>query len=710
MNLRQKIIICNIITVLIAIVGSTVLIVSNMSTVRDRVEQNGNATGSHIEEMASDSLSQELTQHTIDTATNYAKIFDEELVAFGQDVLVLAGAATEVFSNKDNYQNVNLPEPDKALDGDLSVQFLHSESVDMNSPETIRQRGLLGNLTQVIVQIPDTNEHVVSSYVATKDGLMIQADYISGSKFDENGNVLPYEAKERPWYKGASENMDVYYTPVSADAHGTGVGIMCGIPFYQNGEFAGVAGSGMYLHKMKDTIDSLSIGENGHACVLNDRGEVIFSSVPDGILSENDGSAGSVLDAGNDDLSNLILDAVNLGSAFNMVEIDGNNEYIAASVMPTVNWVFLALVPESEYTAPVDSLKNVINENARLLVVSTNDALNSTRISILVFGLIVFILCIIFSIYIGRTISNPLGVLTKKITEIDGDNLDFHWEMDTKDETTVLGRAFENMTVKMKEYIVNLTAVTAEKERIGAELNVATQIQEDMLPRIFPAFPDIDEVDLYASMNPAKEVGGDFYDFFRIDDKHIGLVIADVSGKGVPAALFMVISKTLVKNQSLIGNKKPSEILYEVNNQLCEGNEASLFCTCWIGIFNVETGHMACSSAGHEFPAIKSEDGKFELFKDPHGVPLAAMEDMPFTDYEITLKPGQTLFVYTDGVPEATSNSNELYGEERMINALNIEPDATPEQLLINVRADIDKFVGEAEQFDDITMLCMHYK
>ena len=247
-----------------------------------------------------------------------------------------------------------------------------------------------------------------------------------------------------------------------------------------------------------------------------------------------------------------------------------------------------------------------------------------------------------------------------------------------------------------------------EKERIGAELNVATQIQADMLPRIFPAFPGRPEVDLYASMTPAKEVGGDFYDFFLIDDDHIGLVMADVSGKGVPAALFMVIAKTLIKNRAQLG-ESPAEILKNVNAQLCEGNEAELFVTVWLAVLELSTGKGKAANAGHEHPTIRRANGQYELVVYRHSPAVATMEGVRFREHSFELQPGDRLFVYTDGVPEATNAENELFGSDRMLAALNRDPDASPQELLGNVRKEIDEFVGEAPQFDDITMLSLVY-
>lgn len=249
-------------------------------------------------------------------------------------------------------------------------------------------------------------------------------------------------------------------------------------------------------------------------------------------------------------------------------------------------------------------------------------------------------------------------------------------------------------------------ADSREKERIGAELHVATQIQASMLPCTFPAFPEYEEFDVFASMNPAKEVGGDFYDFFLVDKDHLALVMADVSGKGVPAALFMMITKTLLKNAAQAG-LSPSQVLEKVNNQLLENNEAEMFVTVWMGVYEISTGKLIAANAGHEYPAVKRAGGRFELFKDRHGFVLAGMENTRYREYEMELHAGDILFVYTDGVPEAADENDRLYGAQRMLDALNRNENAGSEELTNEVKKDIDNFIGNAMQFDDITMLAL---
>ena len=315
--------------------------------------------------------------------------------------------------------------------------------------------------------------------------------------------------------------------------------------------------------------------------------------------------------------------------------------------------------------------------------------------------------------YVRRIVIRPTRILhnaAEKLVKDEMDDLDnFSVDIHSGDEFEDLARAFQYMTVELSAYIKNLTEVMAEKERIKAELDVAAQIQSSMLPCIFPAFPDRKEMDIYASMNPAKEVGGDFYDFFMVDHRHLAIVMADVSGKGVPAALFMVIGKTLIKDHTQPG-KALGEVFSDVNNLLCDSNSESLFITAFEGVLDLETGEFFYVNAGHETPYICRVGQGYEPYAVRPGFVLAGMENMRYKEGSIQINAGDRIFLYTDGVPEATNQENELYGSERLCHILNANQDKTPKELLPRIKADVDRFVGDAPQFDDITMLCLEYR
>ena len=329
-------------------------------------------------------------------------------------------------------------------------------------------------------------------------------------------------------------------------------------------------------------------------------------------------------------------------------------------------------------------------------------------------GISCTIICVALLLYMMLMkwmVLTPIEKLSRFTTEIikSGNFKKQEIVISTKDEIEDLGNSFNAMLKKLEDYIGNLTAVTAEKERIGTELNVATHIQSSMLPCIFPAFPDRNELDIYATMTPAKEVGGDFYDFFMVDERHIAIVMADVSGKGVPAALFMVIGKTLIKDHTQPGCDL-GEVFTEVNHILCESNDNGMFITAFEGVLDLITGEFRYVNAGHEKPFIYRKSEGYEAYKVRSGFVLAGMENIRYKEQIIQLHIGDKVFLYTDGVTEAMNKEHQLYGMDRLRHILNQQcQTCSPEKILELVKADIDAFVGDNDQFDDITMLCLEY-
>lgn len=318
---------------------------------------------------------------------------------------------------------------------------------------------------------------------------------------------------------------------------------------------------------------------------------------------------------------------------------------------------------------------------------------------------------LVYSMFLYREVLLPILAITDEAKRFADSNTpsDKLSVINKNDEIGVLAKAVGKMETDIVEYVENLTLVTAEKERIGAELSIATQIQANMLPGIFPAFPDKPEFDIYATMNPAKEVGGDFYDFFMVDDRHLAVVMADVSGKGVPAALFMVIGKTLIKDHTQPG-RDLGDVFTEVNDLLCESNSEGLFITAFEGVLDLVSGEFTFVNAGHEIPFICKKDGSYEPYKIRAGFVLAGMEGIRYKCGTMQLSPGDRLFQYTDGVTEATDKDGRLYGMGRLGEILTQNAALPPMELLGKIKEDIDVFVGDAPQFDDITMLCLEYR
>ena len=361
----------------------------------------------------------------------------------------------------------------------------------------------------------------------------------------------------------------------------------------------------------------------------------------------------------------------------------------------------------------LDENGNAIAEIQYILDMSEVRAyLNSFLVNMLLISFaIIGVTIIVYIFFVRKMVTKPVGELTAFTKEITKTSKfeNQRIEIKTGDEIQSLSESFNFMLAELENYIANLSKVTAEKERIGAELDIAKHIQASMLPCIFPAFPERKEFDIYATMEPAKEVGGDFYDFFMVDDTHLAIVMADVSGKGVPAALFMVIGKTLIKDHTSPG-RDLGKVFTEVNRLLCESNSEELFITAFEGVLDLVTGEFVYVNAGHEMPFICKAGGDFEPYKIRAAFVLAGMEGMKYRAGSMMLEPGDKIFQYTDGVTEATNLQNELYGMDRLGAILNKVKNGTPNDILPAVKKDIDEFVGGADQFDDITMLCLEYK
>ena len=436
--------------------------------------------------------------------------------------------------------------------------------------------------------------------------------------------------------------------------------------------------------------------------------------------------------SGNDSLKPLLYvfdnyykeeENFNIGDTSKM---NKQNIELFAEVIETKTTQSKFIISDGEFGYNISALKPVLSKDGSevICVIAVEEPMRRVQtaardfvmrtVCLLIVAIVLII--IFFVIYLYKRVVKPINIIAdevKRFGEANERNEESEktlTSIKTNDEVELLAESIDKMEKDMLAYVDNITAITAEKERIGAELNVATKIQADMLPSIFPAFPERNDMDIFASMDPAKEVGGDFYDLFMVDDDHLAVVMADVSGKGVPAALFMVIAKTLIKNH--LQNKEPvNEALINANNQLCEGNDEGYFVTTWAAVIDLKTGDVEFADAGHELPLVIHTDGSVEGFKPTKKrPPLATMEDLQFLLDRFNLAPGDKLFLYTDGVPEATNAENELYGMDRLKAVLEKNCKATPKEILVAVRADVDAFVGDAPQFDDLTMLAFERK
>jgi len=348
-------------------------------------------------------------------------------------------------------------------------------------------------------------------------------------------------------------------------------------------------------------------------------------------------------------------------------------------------------------------LSNIENEIRNVTV-------NNTLASVT--GQLILSLICLFMVY--RLIISPLKSVQENIRDYretkDSETVIANLkEINSKNEIGDLKNDVIELAEEIDDYVDKIESISAEKHRIESELDMAKRIQLSMMPSVFPPYPDRNEFEIYASVEPAREVGGDFYDFFLIDKDHLCMVMADVSGKGVPAALFMMGSKIVIKNSAMLMNS-PAKILTRANESICENNEQDMFLTVWLGILELSTGKLVAANAGHEYPALMRAGEKFEIIKSKHGFVIGGFEDAIYMDYELQLEPGDKLFLYTDGLPEATNGDNEMLGIDGMLDALNENCESHPKVILNGVKNAVDGFVKEAEQFDDLTMMCIEYK
>ena len=375
----------------------------------------------------------------------------------------------------------------------------------------------------------------------------------------------------------------------------------------------------------------------------------------------------------------------------------------------------------TNYIRIYDSQGNVIAYATSDLDVT--DFIIKMRQALVLYIILLLAFVIFLAFYISKRLQkmiiDPIDTLASaareytkrdKTEENSGDSFFDSVPVKTGNEIETLWHSLSDMEKDINDTMKRIRTLAKEKEKVAAELNFATNIQAGMLPKEKPAFPDRDEFEVFASMDPAKEVGGDLYDYFLIDDDHLCLVVGDVSGKGVPAALFMVVVTTVIRNIASL-DMKISDMMKEINNQMCKHNEEALFVTLWLGIYTISTRHLRMANAGHEYPVLyKASKGKYELYESEHDVPVGVMEDMEYERDELFLEPGDKLFVYTDGVPEATRADDEQYGTERMMSCLNKDTTLDGENTLRTIRQDVDTFIDGADQFDDLTMLYFEVK
>lgn len=667
-SVRAKIL---LITLIIAYVFGTIIVSTAMISLKN--------LNNDLSELAVTQADEIITQ-TTDTMDEHerevANDFADASVKYFNQIFSDVHRHTESIAEYGNalYAKGSAPcDPDKRLG-----------KVKDADPEAVRaDYGALAPIREFIKYLPNYDtEHLenLDLYVVTESGMCLDGT------FDELGDDYA-DLRNEIWYEGVKENGDVFWSGVFTGKVTGKVKVVCAAPIKDaDGNIRAVAAGDIAVETFQSILENYDETQIISVLFFDKNGELMHATND----YEQTDKVKGYMDSGVDYVAE-------------------DNEIYAFRQMQETGWTIGLVLSKEKIQNAVTTVSDNIESNSAKTGEIIKSTISKANFGFLIATLIGVAVTFILTGILSSRLVKPIKELTNQVAIVGEGNLDSKITVRSKDEVGKLAEAFNKMTTDLDVYMNNLQRVTAEKERIGAELDVATHIQSSMLPCIFPPYPDRAEFDIYATMDPAKEVGGDFYDFFMVDDTHVAIVMADVSGKGVPAALFMVIGKTLIKDHTVPG-RELTDVFYEVNNILCESNSEGLFITAFEGVLDLVTGEFVYVNAGHETPFISHAGGAFEEYPIKAGFVLAGMEDMKFKGGSVMLKPGDKVFTYTDGVPEATDANNELYGMDRLKEILATVGDKEPKEVLADVRSSVDAFVGEAPQFDDLTMLCLIYK
>lgn len=496
------------------------------------------------------------------------------------------------------------------------------------------------------------------------------------------------------WYQIPKELQRAVWTePYYGEAGGI-IMSSYGVPFYKNINnekiFAGIVVVAISLDALRQMVSSIKIFKTGYGFLLSQNGTFVTHPIKDFIMNE---TIFSVAEAIGDKSLRTFGQKMVRGESTLMPykfknSITQKMSWMAHIPIRSNEWTLAIVFPEDEL------MEDIINLNKVVF------ALGITGILLLSFAVL----------YIAKSITRPLKDLALITEDIGKGNLDVEIPpVNTTDEVGRLSEAFHYMKSSLKEYIAQLTEATAQRERLASELKVAHSIQMSILPKNFPAFPEREEFDIYAAIEPAREVGGDFYDFFMIDDSHLCFVIADVSGKGIPAALFMAVTKTLIKSKATVG-LTPDRIIARVNEELCVGNDENMFVTIFCGILNINTGEVFYTNGGHNPPLILRRNGDIQWVSGEGSIMVGIMDDASYITETLTLYSGDRLFLYTDGVTEAMNENNELFSDIRLKEGLEKLKKEPVQEIISRTMREIHHFAQGVPQSDDITMMIIEYK
>ena len=682
---------------LLALLTSALVSFVSIQLARSRMIESSADLGSTAAADSEQALIEQAKENLITEATAKAELTDQRLQSIQEQVELLASYVGPVYDG-----TVAINDSREGRDGDWVMQY--GAVSDVSDAQLADEIARTEHAFYVLQPLCRQNQEEISSvYFASESGFMLSYDPNSTDEyqqlFDEG-----YDPRQRDWYINALAEDGTVFTETYLDVFGRLL-VTCASPVKtQAGKTVGVLGMDILIEDINESIVNAEVGEEGYAFLIDQNGIIISAPNlevgPDGNYKQ--------VKLGEKRGFSAVVEAMLAGESGFLEAQAEEPLFVSYAPVPVSGWSLGMVLPREEVVAPAAAMyDHIITETGE----TTGAVSSMTAIMLVFFALAIVVIVVIVMIATrvqSRRLTDPIRTLTQGAQTIGAGNLDHEIDVNTGDELEILGDTINHMTVSLKEYMTNLEAITADRERIAAELGVAATIQTSMLPCIFPAFPEREEFNIFADMHPAKKVGGDFYDFFLTDPDHLWVVIADVSGKGVPAALFMVIAKTLIKNQAgFCGD--PGEVLGVVNNQLCENNDAGMFVTCFVGVLDIPTGKFTFANAGHNAPLLYRAGGNYEWLKVKPGFVLAGLDNMQFVSETLTMRRGDRLYLYTDGVTEALNPAEELYGDDRLLATMNREDvkNQPIEQVVELVQEDIHVYADGTEQADDITMLLL---
>lgn len=688
-----------------------------MFDVRSEAIESGRAIGRAATERSSDALIAQKKTEIRSIVVDRAGDISAKLENIRRDVRILSAAMSDIETTPESYLPRTVLPPDARNGGILAAQLLFADAdAKADASALAAEIGRAGNIAPISYDFMRMNRYMVTAFAASEHGFTILTDRYSDLQEDF------FDSRTRLWYTLAKEHGEPVFSDVVRDALNGELCIFCSMPYYRRDTFAGVVAMGAYITDLKKIIDSVNDYHGQFGFVIDRRGHVILSTFAEMDADDLSSALTVNVDDSFDLKTNAAASIAHIAQQITsgeegLIEADvgGKIYYVAyAPAGGDMGWTCAVGIPSDEIVAPA-------LRNNKMIATMTEESVDALDASMRHTGLLivcVVALLIACVVYAGCRISDhfirPIHMLSDGVREIASGNLQKKLDIRTGDEIESLAVSFNAMTDELTTYMKNLAAVTAREERIATELAVATRIQENMLPNIFPPFPDRREFDIFASMKPAKEIGGDFYDFYLLDEHRIAITIADVSGKGIPAALFMVVSQVILKNFVCITAEGTSlsDAVAEANVRLCQNNETMMFVTAFIGILDFRDGTLTYVNAGHTPPLVyRAQEDRFSCLPTARNFVLGAMEDFAYVAQRIRLRHGDVLFLYTDGVTEAANARDELYGQERLVDCLNTSHVAwlPLRELLSRLRTSIDDFVQDAEQADDITMLALAF-